>query len=371
MTAETIRDDAARNIRLRAQGLLHPTAEAGPEALVAGLVGVQAQDVPGAGLSLWARSADLHKEHLSQAVRERRIVRTWAMRGTLHLLSASDVRWVLTALSPARVKPSARHVALGLDADTFGRAESILREALRGGRQSTRAELGEALQARGVAPEGQRLPHILGRLSLQSVLCQGPPRGTEPTYTLLDDWLPAEEPMERAEALSRLARRYITGYGLANSRDLAMWSGISLDEGRGAWRLIESEITFVVVRGTHYAVLKSACEESAPTNPTPHGVRLLPGFDNWLLGYGDRRLNLDPAYAKRVNAGGGMPKPTLVVNGQVAGVWSRAIRRRRLAVSITLFDHLSRDAKDTLAVEATRLGQFLELATDLTVTGPE
>jgi hypothetical protein len=183
---------------------------------------------------------------------------------------------------------------------------------------------------------------------------------------LLDEWLPAEEPVERAAALSRLVRRYIAGYGPANSRDFAGWSGLSLDEARLAWRVIEPETRSVVVRNTHYALLGSKRSESATA-----GARLLPGFDNYLLGYNDRRLNLDPAYGKRVNAGGGMPKPTVVMEGRVVGIWSRAIRRLRLAVIVTLFEPMATDARDVLAAEAARLGRFLELETDLTVTGPE
>src|SRR5437868_5205757 len=211
--AEILSADAARQLRLRAQGLVPPAAPAPPDALVAALCGVQAQDMPGAELSLWARSADLHPQQLARALHDRRVIRTWAMRGTLHLLAASDVRWMLAALAPAVTRPSARQAALGLDQDSFAQAVRVLRAALHGGQQRTRTELGEVLRAHGVAPDGQRLPHILAYAALRGVLCQGPARGTEPTYVLLDDWLPPDQPMERAEALGQLARRYLAGYG--------------------------------------------------------------------------------------------------------------------------------------------------------------
>jgi hypothetical protein len=367
----TVGDDAARRLRLRAQGLLRPVGEEHPEALVAAQIGIQGQDMPGAELALWARGTGLHAQDLSQAISDRRVVRTWAMRGTLHLLVGSDVRLVLAALSPALTKPSARHAALGLDSDTFVRAAPVLRDVLQGGQQRTRAELGEALRAHGIAPDGQRLPHILAYLSLRGVLCQGTPQGREPTYVLLDEWLPAEEPVERTVAMSRLVRRYITAYGPANSQDFAGWSGLSLDDARLAWRLIEPETTTVVVRNTHYAVLGPERNVPAPFDERSTCVRLLPGFDNYLLGYSDRRLNLDPAYVKRVNAGGGMPKPTVVVDGRVVGIWSRAVRRRRLSVNVTLFEPLTGEAADALGAEVRRLSRFLGLETDLTVTGPE
>jgi len=369
---ETLGDDAGRHLRLRAQGLARPASDVQPEALVAALIGVQAQDMPGAELSLWARSADLRPGQLGQAIGDRRVVRTWAMRGALHLLAGSDVRWVLAAISPALTKPSARHAGLGLDSDTFAGAESILRAALHGGQRRTRAELGETLRAHGIAPDGQRLPHILGYLSLQGVLCQGPPCGTEPTYVLLDEWIPADGPVERTDALGRLARRYLTGYGSAHVRDFAWWSGLPLSDARMAWDLIMPEITAVIIRGTRYAVLGSGHGGSASTSTrTAPNARLLPGFDSYMLGYKDRGLILDPAYTKRVNAGGGMLKPTVVVNGCVVGVWGRTIQRRRLGVTVTLFVCLAADAADAVADEAVRLGRFLELETDLTVSGPE
>lgn len=199
-----ISPESARVLRLRAQGLLARREGTFPGEIVATLVAVQAQDPAAAALSLWARGITSQK-HLERAILERRVIRTWAMRGTLHLIAAPDVRWIGALLAPILTRPSARHAALGLDPDTFARATPILIQALRDGRQRTRAELGAALGAQGISPEGQRLPHLLGQAALRGVICQGPLRGTEPTYVLLDEWLPAEQPLDRTEALARLA----------------------------------------------------------------------------------------------------------------------------------------------------------------------
>jgi len=374
--AETVSSDSARQLRLCAQGLTWPAADARPAVIVAALCGVQAQDMPGARLSLWARAEDLRPRSVDQAIRDRQVVRTWAMRGTLHLLAAPDVRWVLAVLAPALTKLSARQTQLGLDQQTFGRALAILREALHEGQERTRAELGAALRAHGVAPDGQRLPHILGYMSVRGVLCQGPPRGAEPTYVLLDDWLPPDPPspsLDRVDALGQLARRYLAAHGPADLHDFAWWSGLPLSDARTAWDLVQPEVVTITTAGKHYALLASERDRWSTTStrmsrPSAH---LLPGFDSYVLGYKDRRLTLDPAYVKRVNAGGGMLKPTVVVDGRVVGVWNRAIGRHRLDVTVTPFERLAADVETAIKTEAARLGGFLEREIELTVTDPE
>jgi hypothetical protein len=365
----------ARQLRLRAQGLVWPASGASPDSIAAALCGIQAQDTAGAALSFSSRAEDLHPQFLDQAIRDRRLVRTWAMRGTLHLLAAPDVRWLLALLAPVFTRPSARHRQLGLDAPTLGQAMAILREALHGGQERTRAELGAVLRASGVAPDGQRLPHILSYASLRGLLCQGPPREAEPTYVLLDDWLPPESPTaptDRLDALGQLARRYLAGYGPADLPDFAWWSGLPMADARPAWDRISREVVTISTAGRRYSVLASADDREWRPNTTPASAsaRLLPGFDSYLLGYRDRSLILEPALAPRVNAGGGMLKSTVVFDGRVVGIWSRTIVRRRLDVTVTPFERLGADAAMAITAEAMRLGRHVEQAVTLTIADP-
>jgi len=358
---DTAGRDTARHLRLWAQGLLRPAAGADPAAIIA---------------ALWARAEGLRSQTVARAIRDRRVIRTRAMRGTLHLLAAPDVRWALTALAPTLTKPSARHAQLGLDQQTFGRAMAILREALHEGQARARAELSAVLRAQGVAPDGQRLPHILGYASVAGVLCQGSPRGAEPTYVLLDDWLPPappRPPLDRIGAVGQLARRYLAGHGPADLHDFAWWSGLPVSDARTAWDLLRPEVVAITAAGKRLALLASAHDRWLPTSagtPRP-GTRLLPGFDSYMLGYKDRRLAIDPAYVKRVNAGGGMLKPTVVVDGRVVGVWSRASGRHRSDVTVTPFDRLTAEVATAIEAEAMRLGGFLEREIELTTTDPE
>ncbi|MGI8912904.1 MAG: winged helix DNA-binding domain-containing protein [Chloroflexota bacterium] len=196
------------------------------------------------------------------------------------------------------------------------------------------------------------LPHLLRYASLQGMLCQSPHRWVEPTYVHLDDRLRADSPSSppnRAEGLAWLARRYLAGYGPADMDDFAWWSGLPMADARSTWGLLQAEIVTINVAGKHWALFAEEYDRlqtvSAPASPP--SARLLSGFDSYVLGYKDRHLTVNPTYLKRVNAGGGMLKPTVLVDGRVVGVWNRTIDRRRLNVTVTPFARLASTAKRT------------------------
>src|SRR5215218_1625765 len=230
-------DDAARTIalRLRAQGLTGPRA-AGVASVVERLVGVQAQDIGFARLAFRPRcERTVVAADVDDALRERTLVWTWAMRGTLHLVRSADVGWLIGLLGPifaARGRP--RRLALGLDDARCERALERLREVLAAEGPQTRAALAArlAIDARSQAPA-----HLLAHAAMRGVVCRVPPPdgGREPAYALLDDWLgavPAALPED--EALGILARRYLAGHGPATAHDLAAWSGIGLRRAQRA-----------------------------------------------------------------------------------------------------------------------------------------
>jgi hypothetical protein len=237
-------------------------------------------------------------------VAEADLVRTWAWRGTLHLLAREDVSWALSLVAePAARAVRARRRSLGLDDAVQAAAEAVLDEALAAGPR-TRDELRAALAAAGIDASGQRLPHLLRQAALAGRLAAGPAE----TYAALGP-LPAPPPREAA--LRELGRRYVAAYGPATADDLRAWSGLPAADVRAAWAGVEPR----------------AAEEAAPGEPV---VRLLPAFDTYLLGYRSREHAVAAEHASRVWPGGGWIHPVVLVDGRAAGTWR--VRGGRVAV---------------------------------------
>src|SRR3954469_4331037 len=228
--------------RLAAQQIARP-AFTSPAELVAWMGAIQAQDPLAArwalGLRLVGPGAPAARAKsaagaIADALAAGTVLRTHVMRWTWQLVTPADLHWMLPLVAPRLMARAARrHRELALDATTFRRAEAAFTRALADGAHRTRAELGAALRAAGIAPDGQRLPHLLGHAKLQGLLCSGAPRGNQATWALLARRAPhpgAELPRE--EALAELARRYFRSRGPATAADFAWWSGLSPADAR-------------------------------------------------------------------------------------------------------------------------------------------
>jgi hypothetical protein len=380
--ASTLAGDEVRRLRLRAQSL-HPRDGGVPPggsgaAAVVGtvrrLVGVQAQVPQSAALCVRARTTGLSAADVDAALlRERGVVRAWAMRGTLHLVAAEDLGWLLSLLEPVlRAASARRYRELNLTEDDLSTGVRVLRDALATHGPLVRRDLAEHLLRHGIDPSGQRLIHLVSRAALQGVLCHGPDMDGDPSYVLCDDWLGpgwAGAPRSREAALAELAHRYLVGYGPAGPRDLAAWSGLTVRESRTAWRLAADRMVQVRVDGEPAALAAagpSAAEPSAGgAEPL---VRLLPGFDAYLLGYRSRDLSVPADHARAVWTGGGWIKPTLTVDGWTVATWTTERRRGRTAVVVRPFGTLDADATAGLDAEVADLGRFLGVPTMSLVT---
>jgi hypothetical protein len=85
---------------------------------------------------------------------------------------------------------------------------------------------------------------------------------------------------------------------------------------------------------------------------------LLPPFDEYLLGYKDRSAVLDPAFTKRVNRGGGILKPAVILDGEVIAIWSRDEKKGELRIEIEPFRDLGAGERAALEQAAGRLSRF-------------
>jgi hypothetical protein len=366
--------DQVRRLRLRAQQLddWGNRPALGVAQVVSKLCGVQAQDAAAAALSVRVRRAGLLAADVERALgQERSIVRTWAMRGTLHLVAAEDLGWLLGLLGPVFIRSNrGRRAELGLDEDTSHRALLALRAVLGEHGPQTREEIVERLASRGIRLEGQARPHLLGLASLEGLICHGPDRGRQPTYVLLSDWVRPGPALPPEVALARLATRYLAAYAPAAPGDFSAWSGLSMREARAAWQAISSRLVEVRLgEAPAWLLADQAGWLEAPAAPGP-AVRLLPAFDTFLLGYRSRDLHLDPRFARRIAPGGGMLNPTLLVDGWLSGVWRLKRLTGRLECIIEPFEGLAQAVHAGLEAEVADLAHFLGAKADLTLRTP-
>ena len=327
-----------------------------PGQVVSWLGAVQAQDYLG---SLWAvgsRTEGATEETVERAIAGREIVRTWPMRGTLHFVDAADVRWMLALLAPRVLARSARRSRqLGLDDAAFARSREVFAGALRGGRQLTRDELYGLLEGAGISTAGQRGYHLLWRAAQEGLVCLGARSGKQHTFALLDEWVPASRPLARDEALAGLALRYFTGHGPATLHDFVWWSGLATADARAGLEMAKPRLMREAVDGRDFWLPPGGVAE---IGASPRAW-LLPAFDEYLVGYRDRSAVLDPSQVKRINAGGGMLDPVVVVDGRVVGVWKRTLRKDAVLVKATLFSVVSRVEASAVEAAADRYGRFL------------
>ena len=173
--------------------------------------------------------------------------------------------------------------------------------------------------------------HLLVHLAHSRVVCFGPTREGEPLVVALDDWIPAPRTPEREEALAGWARSYFLGHGPATVGDFLRWTGIPAAEARAGIAAVRPELAALDVGGVEYLMDPETPDRLAAHRAEAEALHLLPGFDEFVLGYADRSAVLDPTHAARIVPGAnGVFRPTVVLGGRVVGTWSAP--RGRFAV---------------------------------------
>jgi hypothetical protein len=336
--------------RFAAQLLTLPPALADPLAVTKHLLAVQAQDPRGARLSIRVRSSGPTAADVDRALtQERSLVVGWLNRGTLHLVASEDYRWLHALIAPGLLTGNARR--LGQEGVTPAAAErgvAAIEKALFEEGPLTRAQLGERIAAAGVRTTGQALVHILLLASLRGLILRGPMVGREHAYVLVGEWLGKARPVEHDRALAELARRYLTGHGPADERDLAKWAGLPLRNARAGLGAIAAELR------EHAGGRVDLAKRRAPVGPPP--PRLLGPFDPLLLGWSSREWILGDRRPDRpMVTSNGIFRAIALVDGRAAAIWKLTGGR----VELTPFGRLARNDAAALRAEALDVERFM------------
>jgi hypothetical protein len=327
----------------------------GAAEVVRSMLAMQAQDLAGAKWSVGVRAPGTTLADVDAALANGSIIRSWPMRGTLHLVAAEDIGWMLELTAARTVRSlNRRYRELGLDEATFKRAEEVAVGVLTGGQGMPRAQLFEIFEKQGISTTGQRAPHILGRLCQDRTLVLGPMLGVHQTVVLMDEWVPNSRELGREEALGEFVRRFFSSHGPATIRDFAWWTKLPLRDAAIGLTIARDELEELVIDGTSFWMAPGLPERASS------GVHLLPGFDEYLLGYQDRSAVLDAQHFQLIVPGGnGVFQPTIVSGGRVVGTWRRKSTPAGVTITPLPFDPLPTSAMTRLESAAADYGHFL------------
>jgi hypothetical protein len=194
--------------------------------------------------------------------------------------------------------------------------------------------------------------HLASLGARAGLVVLGPDRGGKATYVHAADWLGAPVPTstDRERALAELVRRYRRAHHPAEPADLAAWSGLPLGEITAAWRAVTVEPA-----------------RSAQNLDGEPFVRLLPGYDEYLLGW--RARPVAEPHRRAIHPGGGVLRASVCVNGRLAGTWGTRRRGSELLITVVPFGPLPDEARPALTAEAADVGRFLGLRAGMTIGG--
>lgn len=329
-----------------------------PEQVVKGLGAVQAQDYHQAvwGIGLRTQSAKL--SDVEQAMIDRKIVLTWPMRGTIFFVPAEDAKWMVKLTeSRFQTHDKKKRAELELDEGTLHRCRTIIGNALSGCSPVSRPKLMDLLEEAGISTKNGRGYYILGYLGRTGMICFGPHEGKQQSFVLLDEWVPNSRELTLEESLAELALRYFTGHGPATIQDFAWWVGLTLTEAKRGFEAVKSNLRLDFVNGTEYWSSVTAPAVSADTD----SVVLLPGFDEYYLGYKDRSAIIETEHdAKIAPHRNGVFQPMMVAGGEVVGVWKREIKRSSIEIILSPFS-LRNDREEEFMEAAKQYSDFMEM----------
>jgi Winged helix DNA-binding domain len=335
------------------------------------LCGVHAQLAASAEIALWVRVRGLERDEVREALEEQRtLVKTWAMRGTLHLLASEDLPLYVAVLGPGWDDPGGAWLrGFKLTRKQYDTLLEVVPRSL-GARPRTREQLADKVAELAGPALGKRLLEGWGSLLKPSArrgdLCFGPNRGRNVTFVRPDRWLGGFARLDAGEARKELVRRFLSAYGPATPDELGRWLGWRGAAPKRLLREVEDELAEVELDGGPAWLLASDLPALRKAT-APKSVRLLPAFDPYVVGFRPRDLLVDPEHAPRIFRPQAWFSPVVLVNGRAAGIWERERRGRRLEIRLEPFGPLSAATRRALAEEAERLGEFLDAPAELSV----
>jgi hypothetical protein len=346
---------------------LDPIADHGVEEVVSRLCGVQAQVASSADLAVRVRQKSPIPGAVATALAEGRLIKTWGMRGTLHLFTPGEAGSFLSLIAAARswerpiweryfgVSPGQMQDMRAAARDVLG-TQALTREQLIAGITQHKgfAHLGEAMRSGWGT--------VFKPLAWQGDLAFGPAQGQRITFMTPESassaWVKVPDP---EEAWPRVIHAYLGAYGPATIDNLSAWLSrgtVGKRELKARFAAMADSITEVDVDGQARLIRTDDLDDLIATGPRPM-VRLLAGFDQWVLGPGTDDPNIVPAaHRTKISKTAGWIAPGVLVGGVASGTWRIGATR---AIEIDWFPGVRPPPSKLLDPEIARIARLLPL----------
>jgi hypothetical protein len=342
-------------MRAAAQLLHRPGGPKDPADVAGVICGAQAQELRAGRLSLRARRPGLTLARIDEArVAERSLVRTWAMRTTVHLIATEDFHWLVPLFAPANAAFNRRRLAhFGVSERDQRRGLKLIEGFLADEGPLTRPQLVERLAEKGIELAQEPRMHLLMLSVTSRMAVQGPDAGKQTCFALERDWLGEQPAHDRERSLAELARRYLGAFGPATEGDFAKWAGLGLRDVRAGLQAITGAVSENATGGDRLLALRQRGRAARR-----RVVRLLPAWDTYLMGYRDRAFMTPAERWREVAPGGGILRPSICIDGILAGRWNLERQGKRWRVQLEPFEDLDDEALALLEAEVAEVEAF-------------
>ena len=351
--------------RLARQHLTHRAPKKDLARVTGDIGGAQAQVMSAAELQVAVR-ADCTVADVRKALwTDKKLVKTWLMRGTLHLVPADDLPVFTAAMSSHLVRsPAAWLKYTQLTERAFTDVIQAIGDALDGQaltREELIAKVGKGRSERIQIALGSGWGGLLKPVARKGMLCFGPSRGQSVTFVQPRQWLGRWRDLDPEAALVEMGRRYLRAYGPATKNDFARWWGNWPGIGKAAWVGMKDEVVPVSVEGQRADILAADLDTITSMAPVS-GVQLLPGFDPYLMGHSSRDHLFDAQYRWRVSRIAGWISPVVLQDGRVVATWTPQGAKTTLVITLSPFRKLAVPTMKQVSVRAQEIAAALGLA---------
>jgi len=350
--------------RLARHHLLSRSPKKDLVSVVGEICGAQAQLMSAAELQVVVR-VDCKVDDVQTALwKDRTLVKTWLMRGTLHLVPSKDLPLFSAAMNAYGMRntnawlkwlqitePELMDVI-----DAIGRAldgQALTREELI-------AKVGKGRSEKIQLAMKSGWGGVLKPVARKGLLCFGPSRGQSVTFVRPEQWLGGWRDIDPDEALIEVARRYLRAYGPATKSDFTRWWGTWRGVGSRAWAGLAGELAPVSVDGQRADML-AADVDRIQSAASQGSVRLLPSFDPYLMGHSRRDHLVATEHRARVSRTAGWISAVVLVDGRVVATWTHQVVKGTFNVAVDPIRKLSPSTVRQVRMRADSLAAALGL----------
>ncbi len=335
------------------------------ETVVKDIGGVQAQLDSAARIAIWTRVQDLGQKDIDNALWDSHVlVKTWCMRGTLHLLAASDLPRYVNAIKNRGLHSARRWLmGHGIEPEDFEAISRALTDILISG-PLTKKELVEHTVERLGSKVKPMLEGVWGDLvkipAMEGLICFGPKREKEATYALQDQWVEKRSDLGEKEARSWLFCKYISSFGPATIQDFSKWSGLFVKDTKTIIEGLSDELIEIDLNGSKNFLLEKDLDVIRSMDVQEGSVCLLPSFDTYILGHQNKDHLIEKKFYKQVYRRAGWLSPVVLLDGRIVGIWSYRLKGKRLNVDFDLFRSVKQKIHNQIKSEVSDLGRFID-----------